>query len=340
MAEDEQNNHSEQEQPARGRTDRGRGGAGRGGAGRGGAGGRDSGRGAAGRSDSGRGGAGRGGAGRGGAERSSDDRGRSDRRGADRGGAVSGRSGGGEAATAWSRDGSAGPRPPRRRTVGSVVKPLLPAERPRLERAAWGDLRSNVAPGQLDDVARAFGAAGDALEDDDVDRAVELLRWAKSAGARSPAIREALGIALYLRGDFATASSELLAYQRLSGRKDQNHLLADCARAAGRPDKVQSYVAQMDPREVGVGRWVEGLIVLAGDRADRGDLRAAMATLERAGLEPQRIQDWHPRLWYAAGDLAERSGDRARARELFEAILAVDPEFLDVDERLAALDRG
>ena len=221
--------------------------------------------------------------------------------------------------------------------MSGASKPPLPSERPRLERTAWKDLRSNVDPLRLDDVARAFGAAGDALEGGDVERAIELLRWAKSAGGRSPAIREALGIALYLDGDYAAAGAELQAYQRLSGRNDQNHVLADCARAAGRSDKVQAYVDAMDPRDVGIDRWVEGLMVLAGDRADRGDLAAAMATLERADLEPTRIRSWHPRVWYAAGDIAERSGDRRRARELFEAILAVDPEFLDAEDRLAAL---
>lgn len=171
----------------------------------------------------------------------------------------------------------------------------------------------------------------------DLPRALEVLRWAKSVAPRSSAVREALGVALYLSGDFAAAHSELLAYRRLSGRTDQNHLLADCARAAGRHDRVAEYVMAMDPAIDGRDRVAEGLIVLAGDRADRGDLRGAMAALERAADTSQGVEPHHVRVWYAAADIAERMGDHERLRDYLEAIVAVDPDFLDAAERLEAL---
>ncbi|MGH8903091.1 MAG: tetratricopeptide repeat protein [Egibacteraceae bacterium] len=186
-------------------------------------------------------------------------------------------------------------------------------------------------------MARAFAAAGNALEGGDVDRATELLIWAKSAAARSAVIREALGVARYLAGDFVGANRELLAYRRLSGRKDQNHLLADCARAAGQSEKVAEYVDEMMRAGVAPDRVAEGLLVLAGERADRGDLRGSLSALERADLNSCRIQPWHPRLWYFAGDLHEQLGDLDRARDYFEAITAVEEDFFDAKDRLAAL---
>lgn len=200
------------------------------------------------------------------------------------------------------------------------------------------DLRGAVPAKDLNDVVRAYTGAGDALDEGDPGRAVELLSWAKAVAPRSVMVREALGVALYHTGSFAAAHAELAAYRRLSGRQDQNHLLADCARAAGRHDKVVEYVNAMAadaavPRE----RVVEGLIVQAGDRADRGDLRGAMAVLGRAGLDPDRVESWHPRVWYFAGDLAERMGELDSARQYFEAITAVVDDFLDVEERLAEL---
>jgi crotonobetainyl-CoA:carnitine CoA-transferase CaiB-like acyl-CoA transferase len=66
---------------------------------------------------------------------------------------------------------------------------------------------------------------------------------------------------------------------------------------------------------------------------------AALAVLDRAGLDPEHMEPWHPRLWYTAADLYERRGDKDRARDYFEAITSTTDDFLDVDERIAALDR-
>src|SRR5439155_466722 len=74
--------------------------------------------------------------------------------------------------------------------------------------------------------ARRNGAAGgEALE-------------AKELAPRSGAVREVLGMALYRAGRFQEALRELQAYRRLTGRLDQNHLIADSHRALGAPDKA------------------------------------------------------------------------------------------------------
>lgn len=232
-------------------------------------------------------------------------------------------------------EGGAPDQPFRPHRAPTPAKPALPEERPHLDREVYRELRSAARPGDAEDVLRAYAAAGDALVEGDLDRAITVLEWAKSAAARSGAIREALGVARYRAGDFAAAHSELLAYRRLSGRQDQNHLLADCARAAGRPDKVAEYVAAMDPATVPADRIAEGILVLAGDRADRGDIDGALRMLERADLEPADVQEHHVRLWYLAADLSERAGDHDAGRDYLEAIHAVDPDYLDVADRLA-----
>lgn len=227
---------------------------------------------------------------------------------------------------------------PQGRGPRGVPKPRLPEERPRLQRDAYRDLRSSVPPGRLDDVTRAYGAAGEAMAEGEPRQALPYLEWAKSAAPRSAVIREALGIAHYQIGDYHAASAELTAYRRLSGREDQNHLLADSARAVGRSDKVGEYVeAMLRDQRVDDERKAEGLIVLAGDAADRGDLEGALAVLARAGLRPRRIEPWHPRVWYAASDLARRAGDAEQEREYLEAVVAVDPDLLDAAERLEGL---
>jgi tetratricopeptide (TPR) repeat protein len=187
----------------------------------------------------------------------------------------------------------------------------------------------------LDDLVKAYAMAGAALAAGDASDAMPYLEWAKSVAGRSSSVREALGIARYQLGDFAAAAAELATYRRLSGRQDQNHLLADCARATGHPERVAEYIEAMTaasgvPRD----RLVEGYVVLAGAAGDRGDWEAAFAALALADLSPVKVEVWHRRVWYAAADLAERAGDPSRAREYLEAVLAVDPDYLDAAERL------
>lgn len=209
----------------------------------------------------------------------------------------------------------------------------LPAEVDR-------ELQAAAPAGQVDQVREAFVAAADALAEADLDEAGRLLVWTRDAAPGSAVVREALGIVYYHREEFAAAADELEAYRRLSGRQDQNHLLADCARALGRHGQVIDHVEAMMEAGVEEERVAEGLLVLAGEQADRGDLAGAMATLEEADLAPEDIEPYHVRLWYVAADIAGRLGDDTTAREYLEAVTAVTENYLDVEERLAALNEG
>jgi tetratricopeptide (TPR) repeat protein len=229
--------------------------------------------------------------------------------------------------------------PPRgRKNRTGAPKPALPDERPRLPGPVYRDLRAASRPDEVEDVTKAYGAAGAALAAGDAQGALTYLRWAKGVASRSAVLREALGVALYEAGEYEAAHAELLAYRRMSGRADQNHLLADCARALGRVDKVGAYVEEMRATpQVPGERLVEGLIVLAGHRADAGDVAGALAALDGADLEPERVQPWHPRVWFLAATLAERLGDAAMQREYLEAVVAVEEDYLDARERLEGL---
>lgn len=211
-------------------------------------------------------------------------------------------------------------------------------DRPRLPSPVYRDLKA-ASGTQLDHVASAFVDAGSALEDGDTARAVELLTDAKRRASRSAVIREALGIALYLDGRYREAGAELAAYRRMSGRQDQNHLLADCARASGNLDRAEDLVDEMVRAGVATDRVAEGLLVIAGARADRGDLDAAAAALHRVDLEPRRVEPYHLRLWHLASDIASRLGDDDAAAGYLQAIATVEPDFMDVSDRLAALGR-
>lgn len=209
--------------------------------------------------------------------------------------------------------------------------------RPRLPSSVYHDLKA-ASGTQLDAVATAYADAGQALQDGETGRAITTLRDVKGRASRSWAVREALGIALYLDEQYPEAARELGAYRRMSGRQDQNHLLADCARADGQIEKAEDLVDEMMAARVPPDRLAEGLLVVAGARADRGDPDAALAVLHRMDLEPRTVEPYHLRLWYLAADLEERRGDTDAATGYLEAIATIDPSFLDVAERLAARD--
>lgn len=229
-------------------------------------------------------------------------------------------------------------RSPRPSAAGRPIKPQLPDERPRLPREVFRELKATAREGTLDDVCSAFGAAGQALVDENPHSAIRYLQWAKSAAPRSAVIREALGVALYRSGNLEQARSELQSYRRLSGRTDQNHLLADCVRAQGRSAKVEEYIDEMLASGVPMERAAEGVIVLAGDRADRGDLEGALAALDRVDAETVTLDESRVRLSYMAADLQDRLGNREAARQLFAQVAEIDEDYLDVGERLSRND--
>jgi hypothetical protein len=223
--------------------------------------------------------------------------------------------------------------------------PLPDDEQPNLPRAIVREIERTLGPGpRASDVALALSIGSAAIDEDRPDIAVELLRWAKHEAPRVTAIREAYGVALYLAEEYAEALSELQAYRRLTGRVDQNHLVADCMRALGRDvDRVVETVAALvGDDEVADDRRAEGVIIWAAVLAESGDLGAGRAVLRRFLERPRAGDEPHDlRVRYLAVDLAERQDDPADACRHLESIVAVDEAFLDVPERLASYrDRG
>ena len=166
-------------------------------------------------------------------------------------------------------------------------------------------------------LALSVGAA--AIDADRIDVALEALAWAKHQAPRVAPVREAYGVACYLDGDWAKALTELQAYRRMTGRNDQNHLIADSQRGLGRdPAKVAEPVEELLADErVRDDLRAEAVIVWAGALADGGDLNAARAVVRRELARVEDAGDDHVlRLVTVAAELAERDGDPAAAAAL------------------------
>ena len=91
---------------------------------------------------------------------------------------------------------------------------------------------------------------------------------------------------------------ELDAFVELTDSVEQHPVLMDCARALGKPRRVDELWEELAAASPPGALVTEGRIVLAGTRADQGRLTEAIAILDRRGGQPNRVQDHHVRVWY------------------------------------------
>ncbi|HEX2030248.1 MAG TPA: tetratricopeptide repeat protein [Actinomycetota bacterium] len=232
-----------------------------------------------------------------------------------------------------------GERPARRRGPGPRPRPGGPRGQQdsyALPRDVVADVRS-TARTRADEVLRLLGDAVEALERDRAGRAVEAATRAKSLAPRSAAVRETLGLAHYRAGSFREALRELQAYRRMSGRPDQNHLIADCHRALGAPEKAPPLVQEALRARVSPEVKAEAAVVGAAALADLGRFEEALSLLRRLPSSPEVARPYDLRIWYVAGDVLERAGRRDDAAREFRRILEHDPDAFDAAERLARL---
>jgi tetratricopeptide (TPR) repeat protein len=189
-------------------------------------------------------------------------------------------------------------------------------------------------------VARHLVAAG-MLLDSDPATAYKHTLAARARAARIAVVREACGEAAYAAGEYAEALSELRAAKRMNGSQDYLAVMADCERALGRPDRALALARTPAVAELPPDLKVEMTIVEAGARRDRGELDAALRTLENAPLRSPSRADWVARLRYAYADTLLAAGRTEEAIEWFHRAVAVDPDDItDAAERVATLEAG
>lgn len=174
--------------------------------------------------------------------------------------------------------------------------------------------------------------------DEDPAKALEHALAARRRAARLACVREATGLAAYRAGDFAMAATELRAFKRMTGDVEYVHLIADCERGLGNPDKALETIADLDPNSVSVDTRIELLVVAAGARMDLGQQEAALLTLKIPQLGVKVNRPWVARLRYAYADLLEQCGDAKEAEYWFaQAVVADEDGITDADDRLAML---
>ena len=191
------------------------------------------------------------------------------------------------------------------------------------------DLRGLSKEG-ADWVAAHLVAAG-TLADDEPEEAWRHARAARARGGRIGVVRETVGLVAYRAGEWAEAIGELRAARRMGGGPGHLAVMADCERALGHPERAIELSRSAEADELDADAAAELSIVVAGARADLGQIDAALAHLERVGLD--RAEE-HPRLAYAYADLLLQAGRRAEALTWF-----IRSANSDADEETDALER-
>jgi tetratricopeptide (TPR) repeat protein len=189
-------------------------------------------------------------------------------------------------------------------------------------------------------VARHLAAAG-LLIDSEPRTAYEHTLAARARASRLAVVREAVGEAAYAAGEYAEALAELRAAKRMNGVQDYVAIMADCERALGRPDRALALVRNAPREKLTPALLAELTIVEAGARRDRGEMDAALRTLESSHLLSKSRETWVARLRYAYADALLAAGRQTDALTWFHRTEAVDGEATtDAAERAAALERS
>lgn len=184
---------------------------------------------------------------------------------------------------------------------------------------------------------RRLAEAAEHFEEDRFGDAAKVLKKLVDEAPTVPAVRELYGLTLYRQEKWKLAAKELEAYRQLTKSSDQLPVLADCYRALRQWALVEECWTEIKEVSPSAEIVVEGRIVMAGSLADRDRLVDAIRVLEQGWAFPKRPQVHHLRRAYALADLYERAGDLPKARQLFNRIKGVDPDFADVAGRVRSL---
>jgi tetratricopeptide (TPR) repeat protein len=150
-------------------------------------------------------------------------------------------------------------------------------------------------------------------------------------------VRELYGVALYRAGRYRDALRELQAYRRMTGRLDQNHLIADSYRGLGMPDKAVPVAVEAVRSRMREEPRAEAAIVGASALADLGRYDEALGLLRGFPGRRDEADPWELRVWYVAGDVLVRAGRVSEAADEFRKVIRYDAGAFDAAERLAAL---
>jgi len=192
-----------------------------------------------------------------------------------------------------------------------------------------------------DMVARHLAMAG-LLFDQDPQLAHAHAVAAVNRAGRIAVVRETVGVTAYAIEDWALALREFLSHRRMTGSNEHIPMMVDCERGLGRPAKGLEMGRAVDRAKLDPETRVKLAIAMSGARLDLNENELALAELEILELDPSKVFDYSPALFYAYADTLEVLGRNEESKKWSDlakrAELAVAPKMAPEDEEFLIIE--
>ena len=157
---------------------------------------------------------------------------------------------------------------------------------------------------------------------------------AKELAGRFPLVREIVGVAQYVNGNWQEALNDFRAVKRMAVADHLIPLMADCERGLGRPEKAIAFLAE-NRQLTGVDR-IEAAIVEAGARSDLEQYEAAQVALKIPALTGfPADQTAYARLCFAYASVLTKLNQQAEAQNWYRKADSADPGATDAAQFLS-----
>jgi len=199
------------------------------------------------------------------------------------------------------------------------------------------DELAQIAGRRAPKAVQSLEAASQAFEEGRERDALKIVKPLYDDFGQASGVQELYGMSLYATGRFKQAKPILEDFVKRTGSYDQHPLLMDIYRSEKNFKKVDELWDDLGSVSPSGEVVAEGRIVHSQSLAERGQIGEALKQLRKKIKPVARPKLHHLRLWYCLADLEERAGNIVVARQWFNRISKVSPDFADVSYRLKQL---
>ena len=153
------------------------------------------------------------------------------------------------------------------------------------------------------------------LGDQDIELAHLHAMAAADRAGRIAVVRETLAITAYMVEDWALALREFLTHRRMTASNEHLPMMVDCERGLGRPKRALELGRSVERADLPAETRVNLAIAMSGARLDLDENELGLAELEIRELDPSRVFEYSPPLFWAYSDTLELLGRAAESKK-------------------------